>query len=129
MCRIVSSYKTSVAPGTLVAVHFADSAKASSTVHALLMMTPDHDPEVPRLFCPNNVSVTPKNTATVHTRQRLAMSQSFYPVKRETVSGSRVICLGLKHTPSYCGGVKFLAEAGESQAGPVAVALSGTSRT
>jgi len=92
-------------------VHFADSAKASSTVQALLMMIPDHDPEVPRLFCPNSVSVTAKNTAIVHTRQRLAMSQSFSPVKRETVSGFRVICLGLKHTPSCCAGVKFLAEA------------------
>ena len=46
ICLVVSSYSESVAPGTPFSVHLAASAKASSGLQLLLMMTPDHDPGV-----------------------------------------------------------------------------------
>jgi hypothetical protein len=54
-----------LAPGASVSVHFGASAKASSAVQLLLMMTPDHVPEFGFSLCP--VSANPKakkNSAT-----------------------------------------------------------------
>src|SRR3984893_3770092 len=65
ICRVVSSYKTSFAPGTSFSVHLGASAKASSAVQLLFIMTPDHDPEFGLAVCLAKATPPTKKNATI----------------------------------------------------------------
>src|ERR1700737_1839170 len=65
ICLVVSSYKISLAPGTFFSVHLEPSAKASSALQLLFMMTPDHDPEFGFSACPDAEMPEAKKNATM----------------------------------------------------------------
>src|SRR5271167_616494 len=70
MTLLVSSYNASFAPGTFLS-HSGDSLKASSALHALDTMTPDH---VAILFCPANVRGAMRRAAIRQRKKRPAVS-------------------------------------------------------
>src|SRR6266850_7544380 len=75
-------------------MHFAASAKASSMVQPLLMMTPDHDPEVFTLSCPANARLKAKRNATEIIQESFVMSCSVCCEPRTPARG----CIGCLHT-------------------------------
>ena len=93
ICRVVSSYNTSFVPGTF-SVHLAASAKASSTVQPLLMMTPDHDPEFVILPCPATAKLEASRNAIVSVQMCFAMLHSLRitraPHEAEFMFGLRI---------------------------------------
>src|SRR5580700_8825372 len=69
---VVSSYNTSLASGPRFSVHLAASAKASSGLQPLLMMTPDHGPELAMPFWACTDELTLQNKITVGAHKRVA---------------------------------------------------------
>jgi hypothetical protein len=73
ICLVVSSYKESFAPGTPFSVHLAASAKASSELQLLFMMTPDQDPEFALSLCLASARPETKNNPSVQISGKFAL--------------------------------------------------------
>src|SRR5258706_2531633 len=76
ICLLVSSYSASLAPGRSFSVQFGASAKASSRLQVLFMMTPDHDPEFGFSLCPDSVNPKAKNDASIQITAKFILNMS-----------------------------------------------------
>src|SRR5258706_3164650 len=79
ICLLVSSYSASLAPGRSFSVQFGASAKASSRLQVLFMMTPDHDPEFGFSLCPASVNPKAKKDATMQITAKFILNMSLSP--------------------------------------------------
>ena len=73
-CSVVSSNSDKLCARPVILGALGDSAKASSAVQLLLMMTPDHDPELCRIVLPHERVGRRKSSGTAHINQCFAIS-------------------------------------------------------
>src|SRR5579862_7353482 len=85
ICLVVSSYKESFAPGAPFSVHLAASAKASSGLQLLFMITPDHDPVFACSVCLASARPETKKNVTVQIKGKFVFMMSRPPVQLQSV--------------------------------------------